>query len=152
MYKSSVLHWPFLLALFLSASVMPGYLWSAPLEASSFPLEFNSMGGQVLVHHPVISNWKDFEVLSGRMPLEVTPAGSSAWFGSLSFEVDTVIHFSDRLVSLHHPQISDLKGDGGPPSDEVLRLVREAMKNGEENISLDYLLRALPDDFQIPGT
>ena len=33
----------------------------------------------------------------------------------------------------------------------MLDLVHKAMKSGAENVSLDYLLRVLPDDFQIPG-
>jgi len=81
----------------------------------------------------------------------VTPAGRSTWIGSLSFEVDTAIHFDDRLVSLRNPRISDVKGDRGPAPGEVLELVRAAMKSRAENVSLDYLLRVLPDDFQIPG-
>ncbi len=151
MYKLSVVNWPFLAGLFFCLFVIPGQSWSAPLDASSYPRKFNSASGKVLVHHPVIRSWKDFKVLSGRTALEVTPAGSPAWIGSFSFEVDTAIHFDGRLVSLHNPRISDVKGDSGPPPARVLDLIHKAMKSGAENVSLDYLLRALPDDFQIPG-
>ena len=151
MSKLSVVRWPFLAGLVFSLLVIPCRSWSASLDASSYPREFNYTAGKVLVHHPVIGNWKSFRVLSGRTPLEVTPAGSSAWIGSLSFEVDTAVHFDDRLVSLHNPRIADVKGDSGPPPAEVLELIRKAMKRGAENVSLDYLLRVLPDDFQVPG-
>ncbi|MEE8340362.1 MAG: hypothetical protein V3R56_09475 [Xanthomonadales bacterium] len=151
MYQLSVVRWPFFVGLFVCALMIPGQSWSAPLDASSYPREFNNTAGKVLVHHPVIRNWRDFKILSGRVPLEVTLSGGGAWIGSLSFEVATAIHFDDRLVSLHNPRISDVKGDNGPPPAEVLDLVRKAMKSGAENVSLDYLLRVLPDDFQIPG-
>jgi len=151
MVKLSVVRWPFFVGLFFCVFVIPGQSLSAPLDASSYPREFNNTAGKVLVHHPLIKGWKDFKVLSGRTPLEVTPAGGSAWIGSLSFEVDTAIHFDGRLVSLHNPRIADVKGDSGPPPAEVLDLVHNAMTSGAENISLDYLLRLLPDDFQIPG-
>lgn len=120
--------------------MIPGQSWSAPLDASSYPREFNNTAGKVLVHHPVIRNWRDFKILSGRAPLEVTLAGGGAWIGSLSFEVATTIHFDDRLVSLHNPRISDVKGDNGPPPAEVLDLVRKAMKSGAENTPFQVIM------------
>ncbi len=118
MDKLSVVNWPFLAGLFFCLFVIPGQSWSAPLDASSYPRKFNSASGKVLVHHPVIKGWKDFKVLSGRTALEVTPEGSPTWIGSFSFEVDTAIHFDGRLVSLHNPRISDVKGDGGLTSSQ----------------------------------
>jgi hypothetical protein len=151
MHKLSVAHWPFVAGLLSFALLIPNQSWSAPIKASSYPQEFNTADGKVLVHQPVISGWKDFRVLTGRTPLEVTPAGSSSWRGSLSFELETAIHFDGRSVSVHDLKISDIKGDRAPPSGEVLDLVNKSMRNGTEEVSLDFLLKALPDDFQIPG-
>jgi hypothetical protein len=143
---------PALLCLFFL--VLPCQLWSAssaaPIDASTYPREFRNAAGRVLVHHPVITDWNGFRRLSGRMPLEVTTAGGESWIGSLAFEADTVVHFDGRLVSLLDPRWSGGTFERGTPPPEVLGLAREAVQSGPDKMALDYLLRALPEDFVIP--
>ena len=151
MYKLSVLRWPALAGLLFFALLIPGQSQSAPVSAGSFPLKFNNADGKVLVQQPIISSWENFRVLTGTLPLEVTPAGRSAWLGSLSFEAETSVHFDGRRVSLHNLRLSDVGAESGPAAADVLQLVRKALSSGKKDVSLNYLLRALPDDFQIPG-
>jgi len=122
------------------------------IDATTYPRTISSTGGKVLIHHPVIESWEGFRTLAGKMPVEATLAGSTkSSVGSVSFEVDTVIHFGDRLVSLRDPRISGMSFEGGAPQGGVEKLVREAADSGAQNVALDFLLRSLPRDFQIPG-
>jgi len=126
-------------------------LAAAPTDASTYPREFHGAAGKVLVHHPVITDWKDFKSLQGRMPLEITTIQGDNWVGSLTFEVDTVVHFDERLVSLHNPRSSAVKFGQGEPPAEITELARAAVQGGSDKVALDYLLRALPEDFRIPS-
>jgi len=153
-YRSVPLRrFPVLLSLFalLQICQLPP-LWAAdPVDASTYPREFKNSAGRVKVHHPIIANWENFKSLSGRTPLEITSNAGDTWIGSLSFEVDTVVHFQDRIVSLHHPRPVRWDFDGGEPPREVIDLARAAVQNGSDKVALDYLLRSLPDDFKIPS-
>ena len=40
----------------------------APIDATTYPLTVSDARGRVLVHHPVIDDWRDFKLLSGRTP------------------------------------------------------------------------------------
>ena len=125
---------------------------SAPIDATTYPRKINNSQGKVLVHHPVIADWRKFKSLSGWSPVEVTLAGSEQlWTGSVSFEVDTVIHRDKRLVALHNGRVLAVKFSGQQPPQAVTDLARNAVKSGAQSVVLDFLIRALPDDFQIPG-
>jgi hypothetical protein len=155
MHPDSAPLWRFrnLLSIFalLQICLLPP-LWAAgPIDASTYPREFRNSAGTVKVHHPVISDWRNFKSLLGRVPLEITGAAGDSWIGSLSFEVDTTVHFEDRIVSLHNPRPSRWDFDGGEPPGEIIDLARAAIQSGSDKVALDYLLRALPDDFRIPS-
>jgi hypothetical protein len=123
----------------------------APIDATTYPRTVSTAGGTVLVHHPVIEDWHEFERLSGWTPVEVTAAGGQRWVGSLYFEVDTVIHLDERMVGLRNGRVLDVKYSGEPPADAVIELARNALKSGADTVVLDFIVRALPDDFHIPG-
>jgi len=139
-----------LFSLILPCQLQPA-LAAAPIDASTYPREFHNASGRVMVHHPVIADWKDFTILSGRMPVEITTTAGDQWIGSLTFDVDTVVHFDDRLVSLRNASASRWIFDGEEPPREALELANAAVQGGSDKVALDYLLRALPDDFKIPG-
>jgi hypothetical protein len=124
---------------------------AGPIDASTYPRIYNGADGEVKVHHPVIADWKDFQRLSGRMPVEIGNSAGGRWIGSLSFEVDTVVHFDERVVSLHDAKPLQWTFDGANPPDGMLDLARAAFQGGSDKVALDYLLRALPEDFKIPS-
>lgn len=124
---------------------------AAPIDALTYPRIHRNPAGEVRVHHPDIVDWKDFQRLSGRMPVEITSAAGEQWMGSLYFEVDTVVHFDQRVVSLHDAKSLRWVFDGAEPPADMLELARAAMQGGSDKVALDYLLRALPEDFTIPG-
>ena len=115
---------PALLILFLLvfASHLPA---AAPIDASTYPRAFKGAAGEVKVHHPVISDWKNFKRLTGRMPVEISSSGGEQWIGSLFFEVDTVVHFDERLVSLHDVKASQWSFDGAEPSSRIHHSARK---------------------------
>jgi hypothetical protein len=121
------------------------------IDASTYPRQHESSAGTALVHHPVITGWNDFRRLKGRMPIEIRTASGEEWIGSMMFEVDTEIHFGDRTVSLHNAQTSEWIFERGTPPANISALANAALKSGSDRVSLDYLLRALPADFEIPN-
>jgi hypothetical protein len=124
----------------------------APIDATTYPREISDSQGKVLVHHPVIADWRNFELLSGWAPVEVSLVGSKQrWTGSVSFEVHTVIHYDKRLVTLRNGRVLAVKFSGQQPPQAVTDLARNAVNRGAQSVVLDFLIRALPDDFQIPG-
>jgi hypothetical protein len=125
---------------------------SRAIDASTYPREVVTAAGTILLHHPVITDWKNFEVLSGYSPLEVRLAGNDkAWLGTAAFEVETVIHYDQRLVSLDNPRTLKIHFPEGAPKQQLMELTRAAQGSGAQSVVLDFLIRALPDDFKIPG-
>ncbi len=136
-------------AILLAAPLAPPL---AAIDATTYPREIISHAGKVLVHHPVISDWTDFETLTGKTPLEVTLRGSdTVWLGTSTFEVDTEILHDRHLVKLNNPRIMNVQFPDDAPQKQILALVREAVKMESDTVVLDFLVRALPDDFRIPG-
>ena len=122
------------------------------VDASTYPRTFSSDEGTVRLHHPVISDWNEFETLTGRTPMEITLAGSSkTWVGASEFEVDTEI-LSDRgLVRLVNPRFVGFRFPDDAPSARLESIARKASAAGSDTVVLDFLIRALPEDFRIPG-
>jgi hypothetical protein len=106
----------------------------------------------VTVHHPQIEDWQDFRMLSGWIAIEVLEEGSETpWYGSVLVEAQTDIDFDERLVVLHDAEVTDHKFPGGEPSEAARELVGKAISRNPRSVLLDVLLRALPEDFEIPA-
>jgi len=130
-----------------------------PLRAQqdeSYPRKVSLAGGSVTIHHPTVSDWQDFVVLSAWVPVEVQAADSGEiWTGSVRIEADTAVRFEERIVSLSNLRMAEAKADVGLSADALAlqqstaasQLLAEALKKSRQSISLDYLLRALPADF-----
>jgi hypothetical protein len=122
------------------------------IDASTYPRTWTSTDGTVLIHHPVIDDWQAFETLAGRTPVEVTLAGADrTWVGSAAFEVGTEILGEHGLVRLIDPSVRDMRFEDGAPADRLAPLVRNALAAGADTVVLDFLVRALPEDFEAPG-
>jgi hypothetical protein len=148
-------HWlkllVFSLLLALPGATLARVADAEAIDASTYPREVTTSAGTVLLHHPVISGWKNFELLSGHSPLEVKLAGSDqTWLGTVAFEVETKIHHDKRLVSLVNARLFDLRFPEAAPKAQLLDLVRAAEGSGPQSVVLDFLVRALPDNFRIP--
>lgn len=127
------------------------------LAPPSYPREVSLPGGKVVIHHPTVTDWRDFEVLSAWVPLEVTPSGSSVtWIGSVLAEADTVTEFEQRVVALSNVRFVQARAESGlsaaalslQQSPAAQQLARDALAQGRQTVGLEFLLRALPADFE----
>lgn len=124
-------------------------------EPVVYPREIKLPGGTVTVHHPSVSDWRDFAVLSAWVPVEIAPTGSTPWTGSVMVQAVTDIRFEERVVSLSNLRpVKALADEAMPAAAQSLKdspgaypLLQDALKQARQSISLQYLLRALPADF-----
>lgn len=125
-------------------------LMAAAIDATSYPREFSAPGGRVWIHHPSVSGWKDFRSVTGSLPLKARLSDGSEWHATARFSVDTVVDLDHRLVELENPTIEAIDFQEAEPPLEADALVREALAAGPGKVALDFMLRALPEDFEIP--
>lgn len=142
---------PALLIMALSSTVQAQEETLVMVQPADYPRTVETSMGEVVLHHPVIEDWRDFEVLSGQMAFEVRQNGSEqAWIGSVRLEVETTIDFDERVVLLQNGSVIERVFSDGEPSREIRDMVDAALIRGPRSILLDVLLRALPADFEIP--
>ncbi len=140
-----------LMALLLVMWLQVGAAMAA--DAPSYPREITLPGGKVTVHHPSVSDWKDFTVLSAWVPVEIEPVGSSPWTGSVMVQAVTEIRFDERVVLLDGLRPVKAVADETMPeaaaslknSPGAYPLLQEALGQAQTTVSLEYLLRALPE-------
>ncbi len=122
------------------------------VAAATYPKTVETDQGTIVVHHPQIEDWKNFKTLTGWMAMEVTPASTGkTWIGSALIEAQTSIDFDERLVVLHDLKVIERKFPDGEPPGDVIKMVQDAVSLKPRSVVLDVLLRALPEDFEIPG-
>jgi len=126
---------------------------AGPVE---YPRTLDLPGGTVVVHHPTVSDWKDFNVLSAWVPVEISPKGSSTpWSGSVMVQAVSEIRFEERVVQLSGLRpVKAVADESMPEAEQSLKsspgaypLLQDALKQAQHTLSLEYLLRALPADF-----
>ena len=143
----------FLLLITLVASVAALAQNNSPLlvEPADYPRIVELDGGTVIIHHPQLEDWQNFETLSGWIAIEVLEKGAEqAWIGSVLVEMQTEIDFDERLVVLHDAVVREQAIPNGEPSEQTRALVNNAVVRSPRSVLLDVLLRALPEDFEIP--
>ncbi len=143
----------------LWALILLCLLFSSLLSAAeqiTYPRTVELPGGTVTIHHPSVSDWQDFEVLSACVPVVITPTGAStSWTGSVKVQGKTEIRYEERIVLLSDMRpVTAVADESLPEAMQSLKdfpaayaLLQDAMKQARQSISLEYLLRALPEDF-----
>jgi hypothetical protein len=122
------------------------------LADTAYPRQFESAAGAVTIEAPVIRDWTRFRVLSGFLPFRAMPSGGSATVsGQAHFETGTVIDFERRQVELVDTRIVSLETESGASPAGLEPLLVEAISAGGNRVSLDRVLQALPEDFEIPA-
>ncbi len=124
-------------------------------QGTSYPREVSLPGGKVTIHHPSVSDWQDFAVLSAWVPVEISPDSGAPWTGSVMIQALTDIRFEERVVLLRDLRPVRAQADESMPegaqslkdSPGAYPLLKDALKQARQSISLEYLLRALPGDF-----
>jgi len=121
-------------------------------EPVSYPREVRLPAGKVTVHHPTVSDWRDFSVLSVWLPVEIMPDEGTAWSGSVMVQGITDIRFEQRLVLLSDLRpVRAVADESMPEAAQSLKdnpiaypLLKDALQQARQSIALEYLLRALP--------
>jgi hypothetical protein len=131
--------------------------WLGPAAADggnptpAYPHVYESAAGRVTIKQPVIFDWAGFETLSGSFPLQIETPDGETWNGTAAFEVATQILPEERQVDLDDLQLKSFDFGRTALPASLQRLAREALEAGADAVSLDAVVRALPEDFEIPG-
>lgn len=73
---------------------------------SSWPRELYQNGNRLIVYQPQVDDWKDFQDLSWRMAISLTPKGGKTVVGVVEMKGPTSIDNVAKLVVISNPQIT----------------------------------------------
>jgi hypothetical protein len=137
-------------AIALVAPVLPVFAQDTVAESAeavaeplSFPRELTSDVGTVVMHTPQIDTWKDFAKITGRIAVEVTPAGEDdSVYGVAEFAADTDPNLELRVVAIENTEITVTSF---PVSDAKRReqldaIVRATAQKRTHYVPLDVIL------------
>ena len=138
--------------------ILIGAVVSLPIAAATssdeaaYPRIYDSGSAKVRLDQPVIRDWAGLRTLTGAIPVTISRAGQTDWSGSVAFDVHTQIDLDNRMVNLDDLKLNAWQFDQGDLPAEMRSLVGDALEAGTDHVPLDNILRALPADFQIPGS
>src|SRR6478736_6223658 len=73
---------------------------------SSWPREKYSNGNRLIIYQPQVDDWKNFQDLSWRMAISLTPKGGKTVLGVVEMKGNTNIDNVAKLVDISNPQIT----------------------------------------------
>jgi hypothetical protein len=73
---------------------------------SSWPREHFQDGNQLIVYHPQVDDWKNFQDLSWRMAISMTPKSGKTVVGVVEMKGTTSIDNVAKLVNISNPQVT----------------------------------------------
>ena len=73
---------------------------------SSWPREKYSNGTRLIIYQPQIDDWKNFQDLSWRMAISLTPKGGKTVVGVVEMKGTTNIDNVSKLVTITNPEIT----------------------------------------------
>jgi len=79
---------------------------SNPTSDSSWPREKYSNGTRLIIYQPQVDDWKDFQDLSWRMAVSLTPKSGKTVVGVVEMKGTTSIDNLSKLVVVSNPQIT----------------------------------------------
>ena len=91
-----------------SASIASASSTSGPGQSggSSWPREHVKDGNRLIVYHPQVDDWKNFQDLSWRMAISITPKGGKTVVGVVEMKGTTSIDNVAKLVNISNPQVT----------------------------------------------
>src|SRR5215471_15946494 len=99
--------------LVFSAVVMPTIVGAADVNTTSsqsagpgWPRERVKDGNQLVVYQPQVDDWQNFENLSWRMAVSITPKGGKEVVGVVEMKGTTNVDNTAKLVVISNPQIT----------------------------------------------
>ena len=101
----------------LHCAIVVGALLGAPLEGaatagpgqsgdSSWPREKYQNGNRLIIYQPQVDDWKNFQDLSWRMAVSLTPKSGKTVVGVVEMTGTTSIDNVAKLVTINNPQIT----------------------------------------------
>src|SRR2546423_6247928 len=105
---------------FLQCLILTAALFTSPFEIgaaqsatgsdqpnnSSWPREKYSNGTRLIIYQPQVDDWKNFQDLSWRMAISLTPKGGKTVLGVVEMKGNTNIDNVAKLVSISDPQVT----------------------------------------------
>jgi hypothetical protein len=100
----------------LQCAIVTAALFISPFEMaaatsgqsgdSSWPREKYSNGNRLIIYQPQVDDWKNFQDLSWRMAISLTPKGGKTVIGVVEMKGNTSIDNVSKLVLISNPQIT----------------------------------------------
>ena len=121
--------------------------------ALTFPREIDAEGGTIIMHVPQVDTWKDFESVTGRFAVEVTPNGEAeAVIGTAEFVADTDANLEERVVAIDNTQIivTSFPVANENRRAQLDRLVRSVAQQRTQYVPLDVMLSYIAEDATLP--
>src|SRR5215475_16171543 len=80
---------------------------SAQSGDSSWPRERYSNGNRLIIYQPQVDNWNNFQDLSWRMAVSLTPKGGKTVIGVVEMKGTTSVDNVNKLVNISNLQITN---------------------------------------------
>src|SRR5439155_18989679 len=103
---------------FLQCVVVTATLLALPIEIIAanagadqsgdpgWPRERNQNGTRLLVYQPQVDDWKNFQELSWRMAISLTPKGGKEVFGVVEMKGNTLVDDMAKVVIISNPEVT----------------------------------------------
>lgn len=129
-----------------------GLFFTAAADAVEYPRSLSIEGHTLRVHHPVIDRWDDFRAVEGWIPVEVRLAGDERqWVGAVRARAATRLDRANGLVTLGDTEVLGVNFHDGDAPQRVRDLASLAVGSEAREVSLDVLLSALAEGFEVPS-
>jgi hypothetical protein len=101
----------------LHCAIVAGVLLATPLEGAGttgpdqsadpgWPRVKTSNGNQLIVYQPQVDDWKDFQQLSWRMAVALTPKGGKEVLGVVEMKGNTFVDDMAKVVVISNPEVT----------------------------------------------
>lgn len=124
-----------------------------PVSVLSFPREVQHDGATIAVHVPEIETWEDFEKITGRIAVEVTPSGENeAVPGVVEFVADSETNLEERVVAIDNAEVTvtHFPVAGDTRRQQLDLIVRNMANKTTQYIPLDVVLSYVAPEAPLP--
>ncbi len=73
-----------------------------------WPRILTKPGGKLTLYQPQVDEWKNYQVVDGRMAFTLTPTGGKSCVGVVGVELQSAVNMDTRMVLLSDPKITSL--------------------------------------------
>jgi hypothetical protein len=106
LFNTSLFQCMIVIGTLLALPVPVGKAASSQSSDSSWPREKYSNGTRLIVYQPQVDDWKNFQDLSWRMAISLTPKSGKTVIGVIEMKGNTNIDNVAKLVTITNPEIT----------------------------------------------